>query len=259
MGHLLSGADGVLCLSEPFLSYAVMTDWQLDRFYYNFQRSAGLRRLRPPHGSNAERYGAFLRKLTRMNGFRFLAIKETFRDERRSPRWCNVDLVEKLVRVGNPVVALVRHPYDIAASTIRLCSWVTGVRGWLLRCRWPTLPVYRNPTDVVRTAAYNWTRYCGWARQHELRLLRYEDYVAAPERHLQEICDRCDLPFDPRMLDYRRPRAAFGGLGDPGLLRKGPRPVTTRSVGQADKLTPEQRDIVKTACAEPAAEFGYTL
>jgi hypothetical protein len=167
--------------------------------------------------------------------------------------------LEKLVAAGNPIVALIRHPYDIAASTIRLCHWVTGARGWLLHFRWPVLPVYRNRTEIVRSAARNWTRYCEWAGRHGFGLLRYEDFVGAPEPHLRSICERCGLPFDESMLDHAKPRVAFGGLGDPGLLRQGPRPVTTQSVGQAHKLTPEQREIVADTCAQPAAELGYTL
>jgi hypothetical protein len=259
MGHLLGGADGVLCLSEPFLSYAVMTHWQLNRFYYYFEKSAGLRRLRPPREGRVERYASFLRKLAGMNALRYLAIKETFRDEMRDPRWRNVALLDRLVDSGNPIVALIRHPYDVAVSTIRLCHWVIGMRGRLLSIRLPALPVFRNRTEVVASAARNWTNYSLWARRHGLDLLRYEDFVGEPEPHLREICRRCELPFDPQMLDHRRPRAAFGGLGDPGLLRKGARPVTTKSVGQADKLTTEQREIVKSACAEHAPEFGYTL
>ena len=65
MAHLLAGADGVLSLSEPFLQYAVAPHWMLNRFYHDFQRSADLRRLRPPRPGDNTRYAAFLQEMAR--------------------------------------------------------------------------------------------------------------------------------------------------------------------------------------------------
>jgi hypothetical protein len=259
MAFLLGGGAGVLCLSEPFLQYSIAPHWKLNRFFYRFEKSAGLARTRPPQKGDNRRYGAFLRRLARMNGFRYLAIKETFRHERPERCWCNAEFLDGLATDGTPMVTLIRHPYDIAASTIKLCRWVTGLRGWMLRCRWPFLPHFRNHTGIVRWAVRNWVSYLDWARRHGLELVRYEDVVAAPETHVPAICERLGLPFERRMLDYRQPRIAFGGIGDPWLMHRPPRPVSTQSVGQAHKLTREQREVVRAACAGRAPELDYTL
>lgn len=259
LAFLLGGAPGVLCLSEPFLQYALAPHWKLNRFFYRFQKSAGLARKRPPRRGDNRRYAAFLRRMAQMNGFRYLAIKETFRHERPERCWCNAELLDEVVANGSPLVTLMRHPYDIAVSTIKLCRWVTGLRGWVLRCRWPFLPHFRNHTAIVRWAVRNWVSYLAWVRRHGLELVRYEDVVVAPERYLPAICERLELPFDRRMLDHRRPRTAFGGIGDPWLMHRPPRPISTQSVGQVHKLTGEQREIVQAGCAQLAAELGYTL
>jgi hypothetical protein len=259
LAYLLGGAEGVLCLSEPFLTYAIMPHWKLKRIYARFQRRNALRRTPPPPAGDSARYAVFLQYLARANGFRHLAIKETFRDERLGPRWGNLRLLDELAPRGSRVVALIRHPYDAAASTVRLCRWLVGVPGWLLRWRWPTLPRFDSYMAIVQWAAGNWVRYCRWAQQRELHLLRYEELVSAPEPHLRAACAQLGLRFDPRMLDYRQPRVAFGGIGDPGVIARTPRPVSTRSVGQAHQLTGEQRALVKATCAEAAARYGYAL
>ena len=47
VGYLLGGLDGVMSLSEPYLARGILDNWQLQRFYYQFQRDACLCRLRP--------------------------------------------------------------------------------------------------------------------------------------------------------------------------------------------------------------------
>lgn len=260
MAHLLAGADGALSFSEPFLHYAVAPHWMLNRFYYNFQKSAELRRLRPPCTGNTGRFGAFLRKMARLNGFPVLLIKETYHNGNANPRWRNDALLTRLATSGSPVVALIRNPYDAVASLVELGRWLVGIRGYLIRFRWPVLEHYRSRTEIVRWAANNWSTYCDWAGRHGFPLLRYEDLVRRPEPHLRDVCRRCGLRFHRRMLNHRDRRPAFAaGLGDPGMLRLGARRISTKSIGRGRALTAQQRQIVRDACATLAAHLGYAL
>lgn len=260
MAHLLSGAEGVLSISEPFLQYAVVPHWMLRRFYYEFQKSAGLCCLRPPREGDNARFGRFLRKMALLNGFGFLLVKETYHEQSTSPCWNNAELLTRLVSSGMPVIATIRDPFDTVASMVRLCRWLVGVTGRLLRLRWPVLERYRTRTEIVSWAADNWVRYCDWAQRHNLRLLRYEDVVNEPETHLRRICQHTGLPFHPRMLNHRDRRQTFGGgIGDVGLLKLGPRPISTKSIGRRHELTPDQQQIVRQTCAAHAARLEYSL
>jgi hypothetical protein len=255
--HVLGGGDGVLCVSEPFLCRAIMLPWQLNRFFYRFQASAGLARRRPPLRGNVEQFARFLRQIARENGFRHLVIKETYRRSGLKPIWHNESLLDGFVGRATAVTALLRHPYDVAASTVGLCRWVTGVRGRLFRIRLPNLPAFRDGTEVVRWAAENWACYVGWVRHRGLSVTRYEDIVADPRRQLRSVCRACQLEFAESMLDARQPRVALGGLGDVGVLMK-PRPVDKRSVGRGRQLTGAQQRIVRDACEHLARDFEYT-
>jgi hypothetical protein len=224
LAHLIGGGQDVLSFSEPHLCRSIMPPWQLNRFFYRFEKSVGLRRRRPPFRGDARQFTDYLRRLARDNGFHYLAIKETYRHHGLTPIWHNGPLLDRIVAGTAPVIALVRHPYDIAASTIKLCRWVIGLPGRFIRLRLPNLCGFPDSTEVVRWAADNWVSYVNWARKHGLNLLRYEDFVADPRHELQAICEAVGLPFADSMLDGQQRRAAFGGIGDLGVLMK-PRPV----------------------------------
>jgi len=258
LSYLLAGGQGVLSLSEPFLAHAVQPDWKLQRFFCHYQRAAGLRRRRPPYQGNAERFGRFLRQMAVENGFRELVIKETYRRGGLRTAWHNETLLDRLVRGGEPAIALIRQPYDLAASSLHLFHWVTGPRGWLIRVRVRRAPAFWNTTQVVRWAAENWNAFLAWARRHDLRIVRYEDLVQEPRTQLEIICQHCGLRFQESMLDKSRARAAFGGMGDVGVLKR-PRPIDRKSVGHGRHLTDEQRRIVRDTCQHGARDFDYPL
>jgi hypothetical protein len=254
--RLLGGRPQTLCLSEPHLCWAIMAPWQLNRFFHNFQKSAGLRRRHPAVSADAERFARFLRQMARENAFDCLIIKETYRRHGLTPAWHNEPLLERLIARRVPIIALLRHPHDVVASTIKLCRWATGWRGRLLRLRHPAFCTFPDTTAVVRWAADNWTCYVAWARRHGLTITRYEDIVADPHRCMQTICNACHLEFSESMLDTHRPRAALGGIGDMPTLLK-PRPVDQACVGRGHQMSPEHRQMVCDTCAAIARDFDY--
>ncbi len=258
LGYLLAGGDGVASLSEPFLAYAILPDWTLQRFFRNFQKSAGLRRCKPPYHADAQHFSRFLGRMVAENGFRRLVIKETYRRRGLIPRWHNEALLDRLVGGAEPVIGLIRHPDDVAASTIKLARWVTGPRGTLVRMRARNLPGFRNTDQVVRWAADNWMSYVDWARRRGLHVVRYEDLVQHPRPQLEAVCRQCGLKFEEQMLDYSYARAVFAGLGD-GSVLKTPRPIDRNSIGHGQRLSDAQRRMVREACQHAARDFDYAL
>ncbi len=254
--RLLAGGDGIVSLSEPFLAHAALPNWRLHRIFRRLQRQAGFRRHKPPYPASAERFARFLHDMALENGCRYLAVKETYRPRGLTPHWHNAEVLDRLVATADARVALIRDPYDTAASSVRLCLWVTGLNGWLMRMRLSHVPIFRNTTAVVRWAAGNWVEYVQWIRGHGLTPFRYEDLVSDPKQQLAAMCCEGELPFQDHMLDHDASHARFGGLGDPGAIRA-PRPIDRKSVGHGQELTDEQREIVRTSCEALAKEFGY--
>lgn len=256
LGYLLAGGEGVLSLSEPFLAHAALPDWRLQRFFRHMQQVGGLRRRRPPYHGDALRFEGFLRRVARENGFSRLVIKETFRARGLTPRWTNARAVERLLGRAAGVVALIRDPFDVAASTIKLCRPVIGWGRFAWSAVWPGIPTFRNADDVVRWAAENWAAYVRWTEAQGLTLTRYEALVADPAAGVRAACAALGLPYSAGMLDERKQRPDFGGLGDPGVLSK-PRPVDRTAVGRGTALTEAQRGFVRSRCAREAARIGY--
>ncbi len=256
LGYVLAGDKATLSLSEPYLAHSVTCDWQLQRMFYRLQKAGHLRRRKPPYHGDAQAFGRFLVQMARDNDYQRLVIKETYRRTGLPADWCNEPLLDELLSGGAATLALIRHPYDVAASTIRLCRWVIGWPGRLLRLRARNLPTFPTADAVVRWAAENWRSYVDWAARRGLELLRYEDFVARPRQRLGEVCRRLGVPADERMLDFSQPRTAFGGLGDPEVL-KAPRPIDRTAVGRGRTLSADQRRIVDELCAAPARRLGY--
>ena len=60
--------------------------------------------------------------------------------------------------------------------------------------------------------------------------VRYEDFVADPEKGFRSICTYLGLPFEASAIDYQNSGEKFEGLGDPTGVEQHGRPVTS-SVG----------------------------
>ena len=258
VGLLFAGGGNAISLSEPYLTHSILPDWQLQRFFYSFQKKAALHRLRPPGHARAVQMGRFFRRLASVNGFRRLVIKETYRREGLAESWHNEPLLDDLASSGGPVVSLIRNPYDVAASTIKLCRWVIGFPGRLLRLRMPYLVAFRDRAHVVRWAAANWVHYVAWARRRGLTVERYEDIVSDPQGTVARMCAERGIAYCAAMSDSTQPRVAFDGVGDWDVLRK-PRPVDKKAIGRGRQLSAAEREIVCATCADVAGEFGYDL
>lgn len=249
VAYLLAGAPGTLALSEPHLAYDALPAWKLHRLHRRVQAEGRLQRLRPPAPGSRAAYARYMVELARVNARRRLLIKETFRAGSLPRRWRNAGLLAEIAGRGAPAVFLIRDPYETAASTVRLAGAITGVRGRLVRVRWPQLPWFRDADAVVRWAAENWRAYAEWLGAGGWRAIRFEDLLDDPERGLRRVCAACGLPFAASMLDLRAPRAAFGGLGDPGVLLRPPRDLRRTGRRARAELTPRQRAIVREQVA----------
>lgn len=261
LARLLAGADRVLSLSEPFHLLDILHPWALGLFYWRFQRRRDLHRLRLPSRCTPKRYLVFLQEMAGANGLRSLVIKEVFHELGLRPPFCNFELLDTIARGDAPLIAIIRHPCDTAVSTVGLLRWLLyGRRGCAVRLLWPSAPRFRDDREIVRWCAENWAHFAGWTRQRRLFVVRYEDLVESPARTLPRICDHVGLPFHQRMLNHHQHQpAAFGGIGDPKVLAQLDRPVHADSVGRGESLTPAQQRIVRGACGEVAAEFGYSF
>lgn len=261
LASMIAAGTGVLSLSEPWLAHAILPRWRRQRFFRRMQAAGGLPRIRAPFNAERGAFHRFLYAMARRGGFSQLLVKETFRDGFELPSWNNADLLDALAASGAPCLALVRDPYAVAASSIRLAAPLLRLRGWLgagYRLLVPFVPAFWTADQVVRTAAINWARFAGWQARRGLPLVRYEELVHEPAEILPRVCARLAIPFEPRMLDPRCAGRSFGGLGDPDAMRR-KRRVHGRALRRGDDLTPAQREIVRAACADCAQPLGYDL
>ncbi len=258
LSYLLAGGERVLSLTEPYLAATALQHWRLRRRFYRLQKRAGFRSRMAPHQGGVERFSRFLWDMALENGCRHLVVKETYRSRVRNPHWRNETTMNRLVASAADRVALIRHPYDVVASTVKLCHWITGPRVWVVRVRWPSVPRFHSPDHVARWAAENWASYVAWLGELGMTPIRYEDFVGDPRRELPGICRQLNVPYEDAMLDDTGPRRRFGGLGDPGTMRA-PRPVDNCSVGRGGKLMRDQQRIVRQTCGHLVGEFDYVL
>jgi len=256
LGSLLSGVENSLSLSEPFLAHAIYPHWRLRRFFVAIQKSASLRRLPVPRRCSVDELLSYCQRLAAENGLGHLIIKETYRV---GGEWDNVAILDQLLRSPVSTVAISRHPYDIAVSSIKFCRWWRGLVGHVLRLFAPGLPLFANDREIVEYCVRNWVSFTDWCGQRQLLVVRYEDLVREPAEQLRRVCDQLSVPFDARMTSPKHPRGAFGGIGDPGVMKRPSKPVNTRSIGRKANLPDEFRDIIVAACADRMSSMNYEV
>lgn len=252
VSRLLSSVPRACSLSEPFLARSVLPDWRFQRLLYQFQRENRLARRRAPHNVTDQRYLTFLREMAAENGLSRLLLKETFRGYGDWPTWRNEALLGRLTQA--PTVGILRDPVDVAASTLKLCRWVTGWRGRLLRLRWPNTPWFCNEFAVAEWAAHNWVCFVDWARSAAVPLIHYERLTREPQATLIHICQRLRLPALSSPREGAPQTGVFGGIGDPGVMRRPPRSVSAGSVGLGAALPRKIRERVRSIVAARLAD-----
>lgn len=267
LGTMLGRASGVLSLSEPLLAYSIFGNWRRRKFLRRMIREGGLQPARPPARPNESEFVDWLVARAHSSQRAAVVIKETYRGGMPWPAWNNAAQVERLLarRFGEsspPLVAIVRHPYAVAASTIRLCRPLLAYCGWqgfFVRLVWPVLPKLRGADEVVRAAARNWAACADWLKRHDPPLVRYEELVANPRGEISRVCVALGVSCDDAMFEPGGLPGRAVGLGDSDVLYGPARPVDPASLSRGDDLTVTQRAIVRDACADAAGQFGYEL
>lgn len=256
LSFLLAGGQGVLSLSEPFRLHEVFPRVGLWWTYRGMARKHGFRAIAPRSRLSDSALLTHFQDTANRNDMRTLVIKETFRSERE---WANLRLLDSFVESGYPVVAIMRHPFDCAVSTLKMFRLWRGVVGHLVRPIVPDVPLFRGDPDIAAYAAKTWCDFADWCAARPVHLIRYEDLVRSPEERVRELCRRCCICFDAKMLDSKHPRGPFGGIGDPGVMTRRPRPVSTKSVGKKRQLPSALVEIVTDVCREKARKSGYLM
>lgn len=254
LAYMLAGGDGVLSLSEPFLSLSARRHRLLNCLYFPEIRKC---RINPPRDCSEKDFLNYLKDFSRKIGLSSLIIKETYR---LAPYLENRALMNQVAICGDPVAAIMRHPYDTATSTLMWARHqLRGIPGIVNRMMVPRFPEFSDDRQVIEWFARNWLSFAEWCRRTRPFVIRYEDLVRNPGPSLEELCKRCAIPFTQRMLDNNHPRFFSGMSGDPGGMSKHKKKLDVRPVGRSDHQKPEFLDIIKTTCGEAAKEMGYSL
>lgn len=256
LSFLLAGGRDVLSLSEPFRLHEVFPRVGLWWTYRGLARKHGFRAIAPRRRLSDPALLAHLRDAAGRNSMRTLVIKETFRSDRE---WANVPLLDGFVESGEPVVAILRHPFDCAVSTLKMFRLWRGIVGHVVRPIVPDVPLFRGDPDIAAYAAKTWCDFADWCSSRNVTLIRYEDLVRDPGKHLRALCDQCGIAFDEKMLDAKHPRGPFGGIGDPGVMTRKARPVSAKSVGKKRMLPAALVKIVAGGCGDRAVAYGYSV
>lgn len=131
------------------------------------------------------------------------------------------------------VIHTFRDPRGIFVSTLKRMQ--TG--NWGLRARYPQLPrAITDPLINPLTVLFTTQTWLDAARLHaryqqayrdRYMLLRFEDLISDPERHVRAICTFLGVPYEPRMIDevvvvsssYREQRRGPSGFDTQSVSR----------------------------------------
>lgn len=80
-----------------------------------------------------------------------------------------------------------------------------------------------------------------------LEHVRYEEFVADPEKGFRSICTYLDIPFEGSAIEYQESGQSFEGLGDPTGVHQHDRPVTSSIGSWAGEIvaSPETHELVR--------------
>ena len=256
LSFLLAGGPRVLSLSEPFRLHEVFPRWGLWWTYRGMGKKHRFRAVAPRGRLSDPALLTHLRDAASRNTMSTLVIKETFRSDRE---WVNLKLLDSFVDSGDPVVAIIRHPFDCAVSTIKMFRLWRGIVGHIVRPIVPDLPLFQGDADIAAYVAKTWCDFAEWCAARRVRLIRYEDLVRDPAARMRALCEQCGIAFDEKMMDAKHPRGPFGGIGDPGVMTRPARPVSAKSVGRKKLLAPKLREIIANGCRAAGSGLGYDI
>lgn len=114
---------------------------------------------------------------------------------------------------GASIVVLLRNPLAVLSSILK--TWVG--KNWL-RLQLHRDDVFRAPGLLVKGLDALGTRAI---------VIRYEDFVRAPEARMKHLCTMLDLPYEPAMLNYGEQPAPAGSMGDSIGVHQHSRPATS--------------------------------
>lgn len=128
----------------------------------------------------------------------------------------------------------------------------------------------RFEARVTATLAYRWKYFQRKALQafrqndKDLFLLRYEDFVAEPEKYVRDLCQFIGIDFRPCMMDFYNKKDEYRQFSDlEQATRKEHRslfhPISTAGVSQwKQNMSPWQILIADAVVGNTAELFGYT-
>jgi sulfotransferase family protein len=142
-------------------------------------------------------------------------------------------------------LAIVRDPRDVVAS-LHGIDW--GRRFY------PTLADggmrWRYAMDGVEQARPR--------LGERLRMVRYEDLVAAPESEVRALCDFLGVPFTPEMLRFYETAHRALPPGVDGWHSRVKEPINASRVGLwRRQFTPEEVGLIERAAGPSLAAWGY--
>lgn len=181
----------------------------------------------------------------------YVALQEQFRAHAGKARWgCkSTFMVDHIPEIrarfpGARLLFLVRDPRDVAVSSRK--SVFSTFHPYY------TAQLWRDQQAVG-------LRWLGELPSDTIRLLHYEQLVAAPEASVREICAFLGEDFEPGMLRFfetdeaRKSASLSESWGNTG------RPVSNASVEQWKKgLTPRERLVVEHIARAEMVRLGYT-
>ena len=145
------------------------------------------------------------------------------------------------------LILLVRDPRDVAASSRR--SVFSTFHPWY------TARLWRGHQET----GLRWAERLAEEGKDNLRILRYEDLVAAPEAELRALCDWLGEAFAPEMLRFFEGKEARQSAALAESWANTGKPVDAGSVARfRAELTERELQLVEREARGPLRRLGYT-
>jgi hypothetical protein len=221
----LDSHPGMICLSEPYLSWLQGGRFQLSRSAGHFMNDT------ITHLPPTELLQKLCRSLPSAN--QRIGFKETFRDLSHPTFPSQTFLMENAQSQSVEfTIAILRDPRDIWVSTQ---TRFEGIR----------YELDQSFTDC-------WNTFAQWIIHQNVFYVRYEDLAHNPAQTLQTVCQYLDQPMHSSILAPKPNR----GEGDQTAFAGGR--LSDRSVYRyKDELDHVSRAYIETACATLMNQFGY--